>query len=276
MAEIEVRSARVAGIPMRWLERPGELPVVALHGIPTSPALWRHVIPLVPRARILAWELVGFGGSWAAAAHHDIAVAAQAEHLLAWLDHLELERVVLVAHDLGAGVAQVTAVRHTDRVAGLALTDGIAYDNWPVPPIRAVRALGDLIARLPRDAFAAVYAAIMRLLHDDARRGRESARLHWRAGYAHDRGAAAFVRQVRSLRTDDTLAVAERLPRLRDLPVSIAWGGADRLLPVAWAERLAADLDAELEVIPGARHFTPEDHPEPVARAVRRVVGLVG
>lgn len=36
---------------MRWEEAGEGAPVVFLHGIPTSPALWRHVVPLVERAR---------------------------------------------------------------------------------------------------------------------------------------------------------------------------------------------------------------------------------
>lgn len=49
---------------MRWEEEGEGTPVVILHGIPTSPRLWRHVVPLVAssdggNARCLAWEMVG-------------------------------------------------------------------------------------------------------------------------------------------------------------------------------------------------------------------------
>ena len=58
----------VGGIPMRWLERGTGLPVVLVHGIPTSPRLWRHVIPKLEGVRVLAWEMVGYGDSFAAGA----------------------------------------------------------------------------------------------------------------------------------------------------------------------------------------------------------------
>jgi pimeloyl-ACP methyl ester carboxylesterase len=32
---------------MRWLERGAGTPIVFVHGIPTSPELWRLVLPLV-------------------------------------------------------------------------------------------------------------------------------------------------------------------------------------------------------------------------------------
>ncbi|CAN5524021.1 hypothetical protein BH23ACT7_BH23ACT7_08190 [soil metagenome] len=35
------RERDVAGIPMRWVEHGHGFPVVLVHGIPTTPALWR-------------------------------------------------------------------------------------------------------------------------------------------------------------------------------------------------------------------------------------------
>ena len=53
---MDERHATVNGIEMRWLERGAGTPVVLVHGIPTSPELWRHVMPRL-RARALAWEM---------------------------------------------------------------------------------------------------------------------------------------------------------------------------------------------------------------------------
>jgi hypothetical protein len=45
---MQQRNARVEGAEMRRLERGSGVPVVFVHGIPTSAELWRHVLPLVP------------------------------------------------------------------------------------------------------------------------------------------------------------------------------------------------------------------------------------
>ncbi len=257
---------------MRWLERPGSgPPVVLIHGIPTSPELWRYVTPLVPAARVLAWELVGYGRHSQPGEGLDVSVRAQARHLAAWLDRVAGGPVVLVGHDIGAGVVQRFAVGHPERVAGIVLTDGIAYENWPVWPMNVVRSLGPAFAALPQLGFAALYAAALTALHDDAGHGRRCAGVHWRIGYAHPQAPATLLRQVRALHTEDTVAIAPDLPRLRGIP-GIAWARDDRFLPVADAERLARDIGAHLDVIPGADHFTPEDHPERVAAAIRRVL----
>jgi pimeloyl-ACP methyl ester carboxylesterase len=49
---MENQETTVGGVPVRWLEHGSGRPVVLVHGIPTSPALWRHVMPLV---RAGAW-----------------------------------------------------------------------------------------------------------------------------------------------------------------------------------------------------------------------------
>ncbi len=49
----------VGDITMRWVEEGEGQPVVFLHGIPTGPDLWRHVLPRVVGSRRLGWEMVG-------------------------------------------------------------------------------------------------------------------------------------------------------------------------------------------------------------------------
>lgn len=131
----------VNGIDMRWLEAGTGQPVVFLHGLPTSPGLWRHVIPLVKGARCLAWEMVGYGASIAEGRSRDISVARQADYLSEWMQAIGVEQALLVGHDLGGGVAQIAAVRHPRRVRGLLLINAIAYDSWPILPVKIVRSL---------------------------------------------------------------------------------------------------------------------------------------
>jgi pimeloyl-ACP methyl ester carboxylesterase len=260
-------------LKFRWLETGDGLPVVLVHGIPTSPELWRGVMPLVPRARLLAWEMVGFGRSWSQGLGADISVKAQAGHLFGWLDDAGIDKAVLVGHDLGGGVAQVAAVRRPDRVTGIVLCNSIAYDSWPIPEVRIMRAAGALLERMPRRVFRRLFSLLIRQGHDDGGRASEAIATHW-PGYAHPDGPAALVRQMRSLRTEDTREIADRLPAL-DVPAAVVWGAADRFQKAAYGRRLARDLRAELTEIPGGKHFVPEDHPEDVAAAIRSVVDRV-
>lgn len=200
----------------------------------------------------------------------DISVKAQAAHLHRWLDDLGIKRAVLVGHDLGGGACQIAAVNRPDRCAGLVLTNSIAYDSWPIPMVRALQRVRGGTARLAPWLFKPLLAGFLRPGHDDQARARESLGAHW-PGYAHPRGPAAFARQVRSLRTEDTVEVAGRLRQL-DVPAAVVWGAADQFQKVEYGRRLAADLHAQITEIPGGKPFVPEDHPSEVADAITAVV----
>lgn len=127
--------------------------------------------------------------------------------------------------------------------------------------------MGPPVARLPNPAFRPVFSAFLHRGHDSRNRASESIALHW-AHYAAHGGAAAFIRQARSLRTQDTLGIADALPDL-NVPARVVWGAADRFQKLAYGERLARDLDAPLARLDKALHFVPEDHPQAVADAVK-------
>lgn len=267
------KHSMVDGIRMRWEEEGEGVPVVFLHGIPTSPALWRHVIPRIQGGRCLAWEFVGYGDSMGEARGRDISVRRQAEYLVAWMRDQGIARAVLVGHDLGGGAAHIAAAREPDVCVGLVLVNSIGYDSWPIPRVKALRSMGSLLDRVPRPALKLMLAEMLFEGHDDRERARESIAIHWKPYQMA--GAGAFARQVRALDVRDTLAVAERVPAI-DVPSRVVWGAADRFQKVAYGERFARDLGAELTRIPEGKHFVPEDHPDRVAEAVNDVLRQVG
>jgi pimeloyl-ACP methyl ester carboxylesterase len=261
----------VRGIPMRWVEAGDGPPTVLIHGIPTSPDLWRHVLPLVSGGRCLAFEMVGYGSSIRAGRDRDISVDRQVDYLLAWLDVLEIDRVVLVGHDLGGGVAHLAALRAPDRCAGLVLTNAIGYDSWPIPSVKAMRAAAPLLRHLP---VAALYPGLAGLLargHDDSDVAKASLAIHYGHYVDAGDGAAGMARQVSALDVRDTDGVT---PGLRDLdvPARVVWGTADQFQTLDYGERFAWDLGTELRRIEGGKHFTPEDHPAEIAQAIDEVV----
>ena len=194
-------------------------------------------------------------------------VARQAEYLAGWMREIGLDSAVIVGHDLGGGVDQILAVRTPELVRGLVLTNAICYDSWPIPSVKAMRAAGPLVERLP-DAIVRfnLYIGLFLRGHDDRARAKESLAEHW-PNYEEAGGAAALVRQVRSLDVRDTLAIADQIPNL-DVPARLVWGAADQFQKIGYGYRLAYDLGATLDRVEGGKHFVPEDHPERVAAAV--------
>ena len=150
---MESKYVEAQGIRMRWEESGEGPPVVFVHGILTSPRLWRHVIPRV-EGRALAWEMVGYGASIREGWKQDISVAHQAEYLAGWMREIGLDSAVIVGHDLGGGVAQILAVRTPELVRGLVLTNAICYDSWPIPSVKATRAAGPLSSGCQMPSYA--------------------------------------------------------------------------------------------------------------------------
>jgi pimeloyl-ACP methyl ester carboxylesterase len=264
------QTATINGINMRWVEQGEGLPVIFIHGIPTSPALWRHVIPKVGDARCLAFEMVGYGESMEEGEGRDISVARQADYLVAWLAHLNIERAIFVGHDLGGGVAQIAAVRHPERCAGLLLTNAIGYDSWPIPSVKALNAAAPLVKHLPDTAGKQILRTLMYRGHDDHALASESLDIHWQL-YARHGGAASLIRQVEALDVNDTLAVADALPSL-NIPARVVWGVDDKFQKIEYGERFARDLKAPLQRIEGGLHFTPEDHPDVIAEQIHLLI----
>ncbi|MER6140339.1 haloalkane dehalogenase [Streptomyces sparsogenes] len=114
---------RILDSTIHYRESGTGVPIVFLHGNPTSSYLWRHVMPAVGPGRLLAPDLIGMGES--GKPDIDYTFADHARYLDAWFDALGLQDVVLVGHDWGGALAFDWAARHPDRVRGIAFTETI-------------------------------------------------------------------------------------------------------------------------------------------------------
>jgi pimeloyl-ACP methyl ester carboxylesterase len=96
---------------------PDGRPVVALHGWPQHHWEYRDLLADPPPGlRIIAPDLPGYG--WSGPAPHKWAKEDVASDVLALLDVLGLDRVLLVAHDWGAFVGYLMILREPQRFDG--------------------------------------------------------------------------------------------------------------------------------------------------------------
>lgn len=112
------------GVRIHYVRHGNGVPVLLLHGWPGFWYDWRRVIPaLAADADVIAPDFRGFGASDKpdlppADAYTPAVFAAD---MLALLDHLDLDRVVVAGYDLGATIAQTLARAAPARVRALAL-----------------------------------------------------------------------------------------------------------------------------------------------------------
>lgn len=242
-------------------------PVVFLHGFPTSGHLWGDVVPLMPPGhRLVVVDLLGYGRSDRPLTR-SVDVRAHAERVLELLDQLRIDRACIVGHGIGGGIAQSLAIRHASRVSRLCLVDSVAFDRWPTIEARLARATLPLTRFLPASLLLAVLRRDLSRGFRDPERAVHSVDLYLRP-FANDDGRNALIAHIRALTTDETRELGERLASVT-APTAIIWGQGDRVIPLWVARRLQQAIPrATLDVIPGARHFTPEEAPRQVADVI--------
>lgn len=240
----------------------GEPPVLFVHGIPTWSFLWRDIVPpIAEERRTIAPDLLGYGNS-AMADSFDRSIRAQEVMLEELLSQLGIERVALVSHDIGGGVALRYAAHNPDRVEQLVCSNAVCYDSWPVQfisdlglPDTAETPLGDLEEQ--------VSSAFSQGTYDDP----DPAFVEGlTAPWLSEEGRTSLARCAVATNTNHT---TELDYSAIEADVCCLWGAEDSFQPIEYGERLAADLDGEVRALDEAYHWVMEDRTETYIEELR-------
>jgi pimeloyl-ACP methyl ester carboxylesterase len=248
-------------------------PVVLLHGQPGSRADWGPVARLLATTyTVVVPDRPGYGRTGGRAT----GFRANAEAVVALMDRLSLPRATIVGHSWGGGVALALAQDHPARVSGLVLLASVnpghplgAIDRaLAIPPIGVVAAAATLWLAGQALSLPVVRQVIDRRLKIGTEESLAALAAAWRAGDVW----RSFVIEQRAL--------ADELPALRPglagiaVPTTVVVGGADRIVPPAVGEALAASITgARLVRLDGARHLLAQEQPVRVAEEIRAIAG---
>ena len=103
-------------------------PLVLLHGHPRTHTTWHRVAPLLASSYTVVCPDCGYGKSSKPATtpdHAPYSKRAMGNDVVALMAHLGHDSFALLGHDRGALAAFHTALDHPDRVAALAIADGL-------------------------------------------------------------------------------------------------------------------------------------------------------
>lgn len=118
---------RVDGRDIAVLDRGEGVPVVLVHSSGLSALQWG---PLVPRLaagyRVLAPDLLGYGGSSAWPSSHEFNLSADLAVVRAVIDHADAP-VHLVGHSYGGVLAMLAAMQAPGQIRSLALYEPVAF-----------------------------------------------------------------------------------------------------------------------------------------------------
>jgi pimeloyl-ACP methyl ester carboxylesterase len=250
------REAVIDGTLVSWLEQSDE-PLLYVHGVPDSAELWT---PFLERTGGIAVDLPGFGRSGKSASW-PYSLEGYAAFLPAFLDHLGLDRVTVVAHDWGA-VALTLGPRIERLVAidTLPLLPGHDWGGWGwVPRAWRTPVVGEL---------AMGFTSRRTLLRFGRLSGEHADQILRHFDHGTQRAILKLYRSAR----ENVVALDEITA-----PALIVWGERDRYLAPEWADRIAAALGGEtrVELIPEAGHWPWFDRPE-ILQMVQDHVQLSG
>ena len=230
-------------------------PVVLLHGFGGSARVWGPVQDELSDVHTIALDLPGHG---AAVEYPDATRTVTARNaVLAEIERRGFERVHLVGHSRGGAIACLVAMKAPERVASLTLAapggfgPDIAADD--LAAFAAARDEGEL-----REAMGRLYAPrrpSRRVIAEQLERRTPEAietMIVMRAGMVDEAG--------RQHALDLSLIEAA------DYPVTIVWGEADAVLPVAQADAIAR---ARNVILPQVGHMLPDEAPRTLADAIR-------
>lgn len=234
--------------------------VLLLHGFPLTSHLWRRLTPaLAARHRVLVPDLLGLGDS-ERPVDARLDIRAQAGYMSELLDHLDVDRVAVVGHSTGGGIAQLLA-HHRGDVEALVLIDSIAFDSWPMQAAVEVQVLP-----VERETVETAELIIRSALgvgmrdHEPVEADVQAYLKPWNSSA----DVAGLFRWARAL---DGIGLGELEGPMRDwvLPTLILWGEEDPFHPPEIAERLNMAIPSSaLGMVPGCGHFLPEEAPETI------------
>jgi len=131
--EITYRTVDVAGVRVFYREAgPKDAPhVLLLHGFPASSHMFRNLIPaLADRYHVIAPDYPGYGQSdMPDRARFAYTFDRFGELVDGLLDQLGVRRYAMYVMDYGAPVGWRLALKHPERVTGLIVQNGNAYDE---------------------------------------------------------------------------------------------------------------------------------------------------
>ncbi len=266
---VEERQYRTIHGYRRAFVKAGSGPALLLiHGIGDSADSWLDVIPDLARDHtVIAPDLLGHGHSDKPRADYSIAAYANAMRDL--LAVLEIERVTVIGHSLGGGVAMQFAYQFPERCERICLvsTGGVAREVTHL--LRFASAPNaDLVLPLVGSPGARLLGrftlGVLKALNTDL--GQDADHLMRVFDALPDAASRlAFVRTLRAAVDwkGQAITMLDRCYLTQGMPTLLVWGARDAVIPIAHGHKAHGAMPgSRLEVFPDVGHFPHRDEPE--------------
>ncbi len=245
---LQERNIDVYGFNIHYVEIGSGPPLILLHGLWGGTNEWIPIIkPLAKKYRVIAMDFLGFHGSDKPEAKYHNALLAQFLH--GFINNMQLERVTLIGHAMGANAATYTAFHHQKNIEKLVLIDGAGYRN----PSR------DLSK--PPSAMMTSFRRVVTGSNIVETKNFLKRRVLNKSLITQKWAEEAFYMWLNSARAiGDMLQeggdLSEQEMREIKIPTLILWGSDDQVFPIENAEKLSNDLsNSTVKIINNSGHL---------------------
>jgi pimeloyl-ACP methyl ester carboxylesterase len=220
---------------------------------------------------VIAPDLLGHGQS--AKPRADYSLGGYANGMRDLLTVLGIDRVTVVGHSFGGGVAMQFAYQFPERTERLVLVASGGLGPEVTPAIRAIGTPGyhQLMGLLTLPGLRHLGVAGLKALSETGLKHTrdldEVAEIFESFKDPHTRAAIRHVVRAVVDWRGQIVTMADRAYLTEAMPMAVVWGRDDMVIPVRHASSAAALAPkARVEVIPNAGHFPHKDHPERFAK----------
>ena len=243
--------------------------VLLIHGVGDNSTAWDPVHALLARRfTVVAPDLLGHGQSDKPRA--DYSVAAYANGMRDLLSVLGIDKVTVVGHSLGGGVAMQFAYQFPHLVDRLILVSagGVTKDVNIALRLASLPIGGEALALLRLPLVLPTMQTLGRLLGTvigSTGIGRDIPNaLRILAELPEPTASAAFTRTLRAVVDwrGQVVTMLDRCYLTESIPVQLIWGQKDAVIPVSHGHMAHAAMPgSRLEVFPDSGHFPFHDDP---------------
>jgi len=248
--------------------------LLLLHGLACDHTTWEPVIEsLARRYTVIAPDMLGHGLSDKPRA--DYSVGGYANGMRDLLTVLGIDKVTVIGHSFGGGVAMQFAYQFPERTERMMLVSSGGLGPEVTPAIRAIttpgfhQAMGLLTMPGVRHAGVVGLKTLSRTGLKAARDLGEVADIYESFKDPQTRAATRHVVRAVVDWKGQIVTMADRAYLTDAMPMAVVWGRHDMVIPVRHASNAAALAPkARVQVIPDAGHFPHKDHPERFVKIV--------
>ncbi len=276
--ESDVQHVTIHGHRRAYVKKGSGPAILLLHGMACDHTTWLPIIDkLAEKHTVIAPDMLGHGRSDKPRA--DYSVGGYANGMRDLLTVLGVDRVTVVGHSLGGGVAMQFAYQYPERTERLALIAPGGLGSEVTPIIKAVTLPGfhSVMAVLTMPGLRHLISATMRKLntfdHSTLRDLGEIADIIDHLNDPRERRALAHVVRACIDLRGQIITMVDRAYLAQELPMCVLWGEDDMVIPPSHAQHIRQLVpEARVHVVPGVGHFPHKDAPDQTVEVLQRFV----